>query len=304
MEKKRILITGGTGLLGESLVQKCKYKYEVTATYIGVYEVNNHDHVTYIKMDITDYAGNHQTFKQFRPHVVIHTASIGSPDFAEKNKDLTWQINVDGTKTILSLCEQYGCKFIYISSNGIYDGEHAPYHEDDIPEPINYYGIVKLEGEKVTRMSRATSSIVRPILLYGWNQPFERPNIVTIALDKLSKGETMMAYDDVIINPLYVEDCSEGILRIIEKDRYETFNFAGKDRTSIYGLLKKAAEVFNLDAASVLPVKQGYFKELVPRPKDTSYVTDKMEKVLELKPAGLEDGLMLMKKQRNEKDSK
>jgi len=304
MDKKRILITGGTGLLGESLVQKCKYKYEVTATYVGVYEVNNYDHVAYIKMDIMDYEGNHQIFKQFRPHVVIHTASIGSPDFAEKNKDLTWQINVDGTKTILSLCEQYDCKFVYISSNGIYDGEHAPYSEDDIPEPINYYGMVKLEGEKVTRMSRATSSIVRPILLYGWNHPFERPNIVTIALDKLSKGETMMAYDDVIINPLYVEDCSEGILRIIENERYETFNFAGKEKASIYGLLKKAAEVFNLDAASVLPVKQGYFNELVPRPRDTSYATDKMEKVLELKPAGIEEGLIIMKKQRNEKDCK
>jgi dTDP-4-dehydrorhamnose reductase len=297
MEKQRILITGGTGLLGKSLVQKFKYKHEIAATYVGDYDVRSSDHTVFVKVDVRDYGGNRAVFEKYRPHVIIHTASVGSPDFAEKNKELTWQINVEGTKTILSLCEMYNSKFVYISSNGIYDGEHAPYGENDIPHPINYYGMVKLEGEKVTRMSRTTFSIVRPILLYGWNHPFERPNIVTMALDKLSKGETMMAYDDVIVNPLYVEDCSEGILRIIENDRYETFNFAGKDRTSIYGLLKKAAEVFNHDPASVLPVKQGYFNELVPRPKDTSYVTDKMEQELALKPSGIEEGLILMKRQ-------
>jgi dTDP-4-dehydrorhamnose reductase len=300
MRKKAILITGGTGLLGKSLVQKCEYMHDVIATYNGDYHVADRDHVTYYKIDIRDHGNNEEIFEKFKPDVVIHTASIGSPDFAEQNKDLTWQINVEGTKNILSLCKRFNSKFIFISSNGIYDGERAPYREDDIPEPINYYGIVKLEGEKITRMSGITFAIVRPILLYGWNHPFERPNIVTLTLDKLSKGETMSAYEDVIINPLYVEDCSEGILRIIEDERYDTFNFAGKDKTSIYGLLKKTAEVFNLDATAVLPVKQGYFNELVPRPKDTSYATEKMERELMLKPSGIEEGLDLMKKQHEE----
>ena len=300
MEKKHILITGGTGLLGRSLVHKLKNNYEVTATYVGDYDIGNSDHATFVKVDVRDYNGNNAIFERKKPHVVIHTASIGSPDFAEKNKDLTWQINVEGTKSILSLCEKYDCKFIYISSNGIYDGEHAPYSEDDNANPINYYGRIKLEGEKITQMSGTTSAIVRPILLYGWNHPFERPNIVTLALEKLSRREPVMAYEDVFINPLYVEDCSEGILQIIERGRYETFNFAGKDRTSICGLLKKAAEVFNLDASLVLPVKQGYFNELVPRPKDTSYVTSKMEKELSLKPSGLNEGLILMKRQRKD----
>ena len=283
--------------MGKSLIQKCKFRHDVTATYYGDYNVVNTDHMNYFKVDVRDYSGNNEIFEKFRPDVVIHTASIGSPDFAEKNKDLTWQINVDGTKTILSLCEQYDCKFIYISSNGIYDGEHAPYSENDNANPINYYGMVKLEGEKETLMSGITSAIVRPILLYGWNHPFERPNIVTMTLDKLSRGEKIMAYEDVIINPLYVEDCSEGILRIIENDRYETFNFAGKDRTSIYGLLIKAAEVFGLNKDLIKPVRQGFFNELVKRPKDTSYVTDKMEQELALKPSGIEEGLILMKRQ-------
>lgn len=302
MENKHILITGGTGLLGKSLVQKFKYKYEITATYAGNYDIRNSDHAVFVKVDVRDQGGNDEIFRKFRPDVVIHTASIGSPDFAERNRELTWQINVEGTQAILSLCEKYGSKFIYISSNGIYDGQNAPYGEEDTAAPINYYGIVKLEGEKITRMSETVFAVVRPILLYGWNHPFERSNIVSFALDKLSRGETMMAYEDVIINPLYVEDCAEGILRIIENNRFETFNFGGKDRVSIYELVKKTAEIFGLDAASVHPVRQGYFNELVPRPKDTSYVTEKMEKVLAMKPIGLNEGLILMRNQnQNEK---
>ena len=297
MKNKRVLITGGTGLLGKSLIDRCEGRYDVFATYMGDYEVSGRNLVAYCKADVTEFSGNDRIFKDFLPEVVIHTASIGSPDFAERNQELTWRINVEGTENILSLCRKYNSRFIYISSNGIYDGEHAPYGEEDVARPINYYGVVKLEGEKRTLASGVVSAIVRPILLYGWNHSFERPNIVTMALEKLSRGEAIEVYEDVVSNPLYVEDCANGILRIIERGRYGIFNLAGKDRVSIYGLIRKTAGVFGMDASLVHPVRQGHFNELVARPRDTSYTTEKMERELMLKPSGIEEGLTRMKQQ-------
>ena len=64
---------------------------------------------------------------------------------------------------------------------------------------------------------------------------------------------------------------------------------------NVYGLVKKAAEIFGLDTGLIIPVKQGFFNEFVQRPKDTSYRTDKMEKMLNIKPLSLSDGLKIMR---------
>jgi dTDP-4-dehydrorhamnose reductase len=292
---KRILITGGTGLLGKALMESDLAGHEIIATYFGGYDVERLAAVKYYKLDIRDSDGHERLFREFRPEVVIHTASIGSPDYAENNKELTWDINVNGTVNICNMCGQFGAKLVHISSNGVYDGLHAPYAEDAEISPLNYYGVTKLESERAVARSQVTAAIVRPMLMYGWPNPFERGNIVTLALSKLAKHETMKVYDDVYANPLYAGSCAETIWQIIKDEQYEVFNIAGKDRVSIYGLISRAVRIFDLDPNSLVPVQQGYFNELVPRPKDTSFCTEKMENRLGVKPLTLLEGLTRMR---------
>lgn len=281
--------------MGKALIEKSDAADEIAATHVGDYTAEDSDHVKYINLNILDKSGHRRLFESFMPAVVIHTASIGSPDYAEKNKEVTWNINVGGTETIVSFCKEFDSKLIYISSNGIYDGNHAPYSETDTAKPINYYGLTKLEGERVLERSGIVYAIIRPILMYGWNYASERANIVTTALLKLSKNEKVFAYDDVYVNPLFSESCAEAIWKVAKEGKYGTFNIAGKDTVSIYELIKKAAEVFDLDAKLIVPVKQGFFNEFVPRPKDTSYRTDKMRRVLEIEPLSLSEGLKIMR---------
>jgi dTDP-4-dehydrorhamnose reductase len=291
----RILITGGTGLLGKALIENRSNNHEIMAIYLGNYTIENCEGVKYLQLDIRDLEGCIRIFRDFKPEIVIHTASIGSPDYAEKNRKETKDVNVMGTQNILSICEQFGAKFIYISSNGIYDGERAPYGEESNAEPINYYGEVKLQAETVTKQAKIQHALVRPILMYGWNHLFERSNIVTQAILKLQKNELMHAYDDVYVNPLFNYSCATAIWTIIKREKYDVFNIAGAERVSIYQLLGKVAEIFNLDGNLIKPVQQGFFNELVKRPKDTSFKTEKMEKELDLKPLSLDEGLRLMK---------
>ncbi|NQU17553.1 MAG: NAD(P)-dependent oxidoreductase [Candidatus Saganbacteria bacterium] len=294
----KILITGASGLLGKALIEQSGKNDQIIATYLGNFDIPSTSHIKYVVSDVMDIASYTRLFQEFKLDVVIHAASIGSPDFAEKNREKTWEINVGGTKNICQLCEKFGVKLIHISSNGIYDGEHAPYAEDDIAKPVNYYGETKLESEKVAKTSKTTHSIVRPILMYGWPNSFERGNIVTFALSKLAKGEIINVYDDVFSNPLFVGSCAKVIWKIIYSNKYDTYNVAGSEIVSIYDLIKKAAEIFDLNQRLIKPVKQGFFNELVKRPKDTSYKTDKMQEQLSINPMRLEEGLTFMKQSR------
>ena len=292
----KILLTGGTGLLGKSIIDTNKDNEIISISnddndLLSKINVNTE----YINADILNVDRCLDIAKSFKPNYLIHCASIGSPDFAEKNKEITWNTNVNGTAKMVDICNCVGSKMIYISSNGIYDGLSAPYSETDKPIPLNYYGETKLKAEEITKECKNGCTIVRPILMYGWNSSLSRKNIVTMALDKLNKNENIFVYNDVYSNPLYSIQCAQAIWKIIENGYEGIFNIAGKERTTIYGLIKKVAEVFEKDKNLVKPVKQGYFSELVSRPIDTSFNTDKMVNQLGITPLTLEEGLTLMK---------
>lgn len=291
----RVLITGGTGLLGKALTCSRASGVEVLATFVGEYEMQDNDQVKYCKLDIRDRSGYDKLFLDFKPDAVIHAAGIGSPDYAETNREAVTDINVNGTMNILELCEIYGSRLVFISSNGIYDGDNAPYSEEDKAEPVNYYGEVKLKGEEIVKGARIPFAIVRPILMYGWPFSFERANIVTLVISKLNNGEKIHAYEDVYANPLLNVSCAAAIWKIVSENISGVFNISGADRVSIYQLLLRTAEVFDMDKDLISPVRQGFFNELARRPSDTTFKTDKMEKVLGIKPLPLEEGLKIMK---------
>lgn len=291
----RVLITGASGLLGKALIENNEQQHEVIATYIGNYTMRDQGSVQYFKIDIRDKNGYENLFRKYKPQVTIHTAGIGSPDFAEQNKELVSDVNLGGTKNIAEKCELFNSKLIFISSNGVYDGRQAPYGEDDRAEPLNYYGVIKLMGEEVVKETRIPHAIVRPILMYGWNYSVERTNIVTQSILKLQQGEKVYAYDDVYVNPLFNNNCAEVIWKMINDDTIQDYNIGGADRVSIYQLIDKVAEIFDLKRSLVFSVRQGYFNELVARPQDTTLKTEKMEKELGILPLTLDEGLALMR---------
>ena len=291
----KILVTGGSGLLGKSLIETRGPNVEIVATYIGNYTMEDHADIKYYKVDIRNHDAHEHLFQKFRPDVTIHTAGIGSPDYAEQHREESWDMNVGGTRNIYSLCEKFNSRLAYISSNGIYDGKKAPYSEEDIPVPINYYGELKLKAEEILMKASIPCAIVRPILMYGWNHQFERCNIATYALERMAKGLKVQVYDDVFLTPLFSIMCGKAIWKIIQDEKYDVFNIAGSDRVSIYQMIKKLAGIFEFKEELVEPVQQGFFNELVRRPKDTSFKTDKMQAVLGMKPLSLNEGLQAMK---------
>ena len=289
----KILITGAAGLLAGYLVETAPPNYKIGLAY--------HQHLAQcpscdlVKVEITDLTNILSLWESFHPQWVIHTAGIADVDYCQKYPQQSYLSNVLGTQNIIAACQRFKNRLLYVSTNAVYKGDNPPYSENSPRFPINEYGGLKKQAEELVRQSQLNWAIVRPILMYGWSRPWSRKNFAVWMIELLESGKVLNLVNDVRENPLSAEECARSIWKIIALNLSGEFNLAGRDVVSRYELGLKVAEVFGLDKNLIQGVGSAYFKDIAPRPANTSFDTTKIEKELKVKPVGLEDGLRRMK---------
>ncbi len=301
---KRILITGGTGLLGYALQQSAPRGIDCCSIYYPERSLPLPLPFPVRAADVSDPAQMKSVFEWARPDVVIHTAAIGSVDYAQCHREETERINVGGTEIVTGLCRTFQASMVYVSSNAVFDGKNPLYAETAPVNPINCYGQLKVDAENIVRQGVVPWVIVRPILMYGWPYPGERDNPVVWWVRSLESGKGLKVVDNVFSKPLSVWSCVEAVWAIVARGASGIYHVAGRDHMTLYQFALLTAEVFNLQPDLIEPVPDSYFPEIAPRPRDTSFDTTKLETELGWKPVGVKEGLLYMKSQRADRHEK
>jgi len=289
--KKRLLVTGASGLLGSKIVKIAREDYEVIPLY-GSKPLNSNA----LKLDITEREQVFSLFKKVKLGTVIHTASETNVDKCEIQKDHALRVNVEGTRNVASACSKLGAKLIYISTDYVFDGEKGNYNEQDKPNPINYYGVTKLEGEKQVTQNCQKYFILRTSVLYGWH-PWKQ-NFATWVINQLKQDKEITVVEDHYNTPTLADTLAEITLEAIQKNLQGLYHASGSERISRYAFAKQIAKTFNLDPNLIKPIKMSQLTAwIAKRPKDSSLNTDKIQKQLKTKPLNITEGLNRMKKE-------
>ena len=297
MSAQRVLITGGTGLLGKALLETVPAGIQVLATSHRLPAPKEWQE-RFTPLDLRQETAVGELLERFKPQVVIHTASIGGVDEAERDPDAVRQVNVDGTEAILQSCRKTGAALIHISSNAVFDGSAPPYREDSPLRAVNLYGQIKIEAEHLVASSGVPHLIVRPILMYGWPFKGGRGNAVTRWLEKLERGEPVEVAEEIVSMPLWVGDCARTVWGGVLKERRGIVHAAGADRVDLVRFAREVCSVFGCDPERVRPVGSRQLVGLAPRPKDTSFVIERLRSEFGIEPAGIREGLTLMRERR------
>jgi dTDP-4-dehydrorhamnose reductase len=292
--KKVVLVTGGTGLLGKGLEETMAPGWRIVSLHQRDYKVEN-SKSRHIVLDIRDKRAVDKLFEKNKFDAVVHAAGIASVDYVEQHYAESLESNIVGTLNVTSACRRAGTHLTYVSTNAVFDGKKAPYREEDPVHPVNKYGGLKVECERLVRETLEHWTIVRPILMYGWNHVVTRPNPATWIYEKLLRGEAVSMVNDVWENPLYNISCGHALWAVISKRPKGIFHLAGKDSVNRYQFAKEVARTFGLDDALVKAVTSTAFPGIAARPRNTTFVTTRMEKELGAKPMALREGLTAMK---------
>ncbi len=295
----KILITGSNGLLGQKLVSLLYLKPEITliATARGANRDEIYEDYIYEPMDITSEENVLTVFRKHKPDAVIHTAAMTHVDQCELNKETCVDQNINAVNHIVKACKEVGAFLLHVSTDFIFDGTHGPLTEEEIPNPVNYYGWTKWEAEKAVEKSGLRWAIARTVLVFGVVQDMSRSNIVLWVKNNLEQKKEINVVNDQWRTPTLAEDLAMGCWLIVKNNATGIFNISGEEMLSPYALAHTVADVWKLDKSLIKQADSSTFTQPAMRPPKTGFVITKAKNQLGYKPHSLIEGLELVKEQ-------
>jgi len=283
--KNKILLLG-YGFLGKAISNEAlKRNYHIKKTRL------HNDNET-IQLDITNQNQVYELITYHKPNVIINCISRNDIDNLEKNPKLATNVNVKGIKNLAEICKKTGIRLIHISTDSIFDGIKNMYLENDKPNPINNYAKSKLKGENEI-IKKCNNFVIIRTNLFGINEfgKYLLNNIIT----KLKNKEKIIGFNDVIFNPLSVENLAQQIVDVSLSDYKGILNLASDKPISKLEFCQIIAKKLDFENFSITSESVDKYNFLAKRPKNTSLDNTLSKSIVKHKSLNFEEWIELNK---------
>ncbi|MEX8546839.1 MAG: NAD(P)-dependent oxidoreductase [Mucilaginibacter sp.] len=255
----KVLIIGASGLVGSNLYQ--------------VFGQNNKDGInlgTHLSYS-TNYSVYFDPLKEVpieiskeKWDVIIHTGALTNVDQCETEQDLSYQLTVASTQMLLLLAKNNNSKFVYLSTDYVFDGENGPYAETDKVEPLNVYGKHKLESEEIVS-TYPDHLILRITNVYG--DEIRNKNFIARILDAVKQKDfvEIKAPVDQLATPVNAADVAKAIYLLVQDNKTGIYHLASTDYLSRVQLLQRI-NAYHANKVKIIPVKTASLNQAALRP--------------------------------------
>jgi len=256
-EIKKILLIGADGQLGSDLKKVIDESYELFCPLIE-------------ELDVTQFDKVKEYVRQNRPDLIINTAAFHQTDECENDYQRAFLVNTFAVKNLADVCKKSDILLVHISTDyvfGLDKKRRTPYIEEDLPGPVNIYGISKLSGEYCIRYTLKKYFIIRPAGLFGVAGAKGKGGNFIETMLKLAKekGEVKVKNDE-FITPTYTKELAETIAQLIKTDKYGVYHITSQGECSWYEFAQKIFELTNTKV-NCQPVFSDEFPTIARRPR-------------------------------------
>ncbi|MBB6252275.1 sugar nucleotide-binding protein [Nitrospirillum iridis] len=283
----RILVLGGTGILGQALTRRLGPDRCITTgrhrRFAGTVPF---DALTEAVEPVIDGAGGLDG--------VFLMMGLTSPDICAARPQDAWQLNVEAVHRAVQACTARGLPIVFLSSEVVYDGQQGAYRETDAPAPLLTYGRLKLEAEAIVAAARTRTVIARCARVLG-STPGDG-TLVTDLMARLRRGETVHVAADQRFSPLLDDDAASLLLGLLQTKANGIFHLAGPDGLSRLEIAEKSRRWLEKHRPAwplgkVQPALMRDFPTLEPRPRDVSLRIDRLTAAVSMVPTDI-DGIV------------
>jgi len=271
-----VVVTGANGMLGSALCPLLREKgYTVHATDVDTSDVG----VDFL--DVRNFDNVKRYIEKVKPGIFLHLAAETDIERCEKEVEGAFLTNAIGTQNVAIACKEIDATMVYISTAGVFDGDKPDYTEFDEPNPINFYGKSKLEGEKIVSKLLEKYFIVRAGWMMGGGERRDKKFVAKIMKQIKEGRKRIYAVVDKFGAPTYTVDFSNNLGYLLDTNRYGLYHMVGEGSARRYDVAKKIVEYIEKDDIELIPVTSDFFSKeyFAPRPKSEMLRNCQLEQI-------------------------
>lgn len=260
VRKKRILVTGITGLAGWNIYQYLRGQ-DCDVYGVSRYALRETDPRCF-PVALENEPAAREMMARVEPDIIIHTQARCNLDVCEKDPVRTHTINVKATEVLLSCLNPSRHTLVYLSSDHVFSGDKGNYTENDCPDPVSVYGKTRALAEALA-LAYPGTLLVRPGLIIGRSMQ-ENIGALDWLCYRTAKGMPVSYFEDEYRSPISARVLAAGILFLLQKNAAGIYHLAGKTRYSRFQLAKHLAACL------------GIFREITPRRREDDKIVPRI----------------------------
>jgi dTDP-4-dehydrorhamnose reductase len=292
----KFLVTGSAGLVGQQVVKYLSKSNQV----FSCYNESKPEYGDSVKMDLKNYEMISSVLTEIKPDVVIHLGAMTGVDLCEKEKTSASEINTKATEIIAKECSKLNSFLVYVSTDYVFDGNFGMYKEDDVANPLGFYGKSKLEGEKAVQNFSTNWCIARTSTPFGLHPT--KKSFPMWVIENLQKQKQIDVLIDQFTSPTYIPNLSRMLIEISERRITGIIHAAGASKISRYQMASMVSDKLNLDGTLLKQISMNKMKWVAQRPKDSSLDVSRASSILNEKPQKIDQSLNLFIDEMKSKD--
>jgi dTDP-4-dehydrorhamnose reductase len=262
----RVLITGGTGLLGVNWAAAMRGEHEI---WLGTHRRRvSLRGVRSVALDCTAASAVDDALARLRPDLVVNAAGLADVDRCERDPAQAQALNATLAAVVAAACAARKVRLVQISTDHLFAGDAPCRAESDPPAPVNAYARSKLEAEREVA-ARCPAALIVRTNFFGFGHAF-RKSLSDWILDGLRHGRPLDMFVDAHFTPILADELARAVHELVEGGAAGILNVCGDERVSKFEFARRLAATFDLPVGLVRPGALGAARLAAPRPPDLS----------------------------------
>lgn len=269
----RALVVGGSGQIGGWLLRDLADRgHHATGTYA------TRPFPGLVPLDAADSSAVVDLINREKPDVVFYPAGFTWVDGCERDEAKAYAINLEQPLFVAQTAAEAGARFVYFSTDYVFDGQSGPYAEDAPTNPLSVYGRAKRDAE--TQLADALGDrllTVRTCWVHGPER--QGKNFAYQLVRNLSQGKTATLPSDQISSPSYGPDVARSVLLLAEAGASGLINVVGPEVVDRIRFAREVARAFGLDESLIVGKPTAEIGQGAPRPLNSGLKIDRLEAI-------------------------
>ena len=267
------MVSGSQGQLVTDIIKQLAYEKS--------FAISSYDRQ---RLDVTDKAKLEVEFRKINTDFFIQGASYHVVEEINKNPKEACDVNIASLHYLVDLCNEYDCTLINFSTNYVFSGHrrdastlqprsHLNYTEEDIPHPVNLYGILKLAGEQAISTACEKYYNIRVSGLFGktGSRAKNGKNFPYTIIEKLEESGSAEVVSDQIVNVAYTVDLAIAIVAMMKQnDKFGLYHLVNRGSCTWFEVAAEINTLLGHPAQFITPIETKDFYTNLKRPQDTS----------------------------------